>query len=46
MDSVMDYKVLIDKYFLGMTSRKEEIELRRCLMQDNLPADMLQERDC
>ena len=42
----MDYKVLIDKYFLGMTSCKEEIELRRCLMQDNLPADMLQERDC
>ncbi|MBQ5617386.1 MAG: hypothetical protein IIU90_06515, partial [Bacteroidaceae bacterium] len=42
----MDCKVLIDKYFLGMTSHKEEIELRRCLMQDNLPADMLQERDC
>ena len=42
----MDYKVLIDKYFLGMTSCEEETELRRCLMQDNLPADMLQERDC
>lgn len=42
----MDYKVLIDKYFLGMTSCEEEIELRHCLMQDNLPADMLQERDC
>ena len=42
----MDYKVLIDKYFLGMTSCEEEAELRRCLMQDNLPADMLQERDC
>ena len=42
----MDYKVLIDKYFLGMTSCEEETELRRCLMEDNLPADMLQERDC
>ena len=42
----MDYKVLIDKYFLGITSCEEETELRRCLMQDNLPADMLQERDC
>ena len=42
----MDYKVLTDKYFLGMTSCEEEAELRRCLMQDNLPADMLQERDC
>ena len=42
----MDYKALIDKYFLGMTSCEEETDLRRCLMQDNLPADMLQERDC
>lgn len=42
----MDYKVLIDKYFSGITSLQDEIELRRCLMQDNLPADMLQEREC
>ena len=42
----MDYKVLIDRYFSGITSCEEEIELRRCLMQDNLPTDMLQERDC
>ena len=42
----MDYKVLIDKYFLGMTSCEEEAELRRCLMQDNLPADMSLEREC
>ena len=42
----MDYKVLIDKYFLGMTSCEEEVELRRCLMHDDLTADMSLEREC
>ena len=46
MDSVIDYKVLIDRYFSGMTSHEEEVKLRRCLMQNNLPAELLHERNC
>ena len=42
----MDYKVLIDRYFSGMTSCEEEVELRRCLMHDDLTADMSLEREC
>ena len=42
----MDYKVLIDRYFSGITSCEEEVELRRCLMHDDLAADMSLEREC
>ena len=41
----MDYRLLIDKFFSGTTSREEEDMLRRYLNGENLPADILKEKE-
>lgn len=41
----MDYRVLVEKYFQGTTSREEEDALRRYLMEDDLPEDTLREKE-
>lgn len=41
----MDYRVLIEKFFQGTTSHDEEEVLRRYLMEDDLPADILEEKE-
>ena len=41
----MDYKVLIEKFYHGDTSCEEEDLLRRYLMGDEFPADVLQEKE-
>ena len=41
----MDYITLIDRYYSGATSREEEEVLRRYLKGDNLPQEVLAERE-
>ena len=41
----MDYRILIDKFFSGTTSREEEEMLRRYLNGENLPADIQKEKE-
>ena len=41
----MDYKVLKEKFFLGTSTREEEVELRRYLMGDDLPAEALEDKE-
>lgn len=41
----MDYKELIDKYFSGATSREEEDVLCRYLMRDDLPAEIMDQKE-
>lgn len=41
----MDYKELIDKYFSGTTSREEEDVLCRYLMRDDLPAEIIEQKE-
>lgn len=41
----MDYKVLKEKFFLGTSTREEEEELCRYLMGDDLPAEVLEDKD-
>ena len=41
----MDYKELIDKYFSGATSREEENVLCRYLMRDDLPAEIMEQKE-
>ncbi len=41
----MDYRNLIEKFFSGETSREEEVLLCRYLMGDDLPDDILKERE-
>lgn len=41
----MDYKELIDKYFSGATSREDEDVLCRYLMRDDLPAEIMDQKE-
>lgn len=41
----MDYNELIDKYFSGTTSREDEDVLRRYLMRDDLPAEIMEQKE-
>lgn len=41
----MDYRVLIENFFHGTTSHDEEDMLRRYLKEENLPADILEQKE-
>ena len=41
----MDYRQLIEKFYLGCTSLEEEQELRRYLMGDDLPPEVAAEKE-
>ena len=41
----MDYRMLIDRFFQGVTTPEEEQELRRCLLSDDMPAEIRAEKE-
>lgn len=41
----MDYRMLIDRFFQGVTTPEEEQELRRCLLSDEMPAEIRAEKE-
>lgn len=41
----MDYRMLIDRFFQGVTTPEEDQELRRCLLSDDMPAEIRAEKE-
>ena len=41
----MDYRMLMDRFFQGVTTPEEEQELRRCLLSDDMPAEIRAEKE-